>query len=236
MRAHHGVATPISSSRGTVATVDGEGRNAVLLWLFDHRGGYALLMIDAETIVAALETAHPAEEAYIRYVVALVDTGRLPRKLVAGTFQWARRTPFPKRVQYFKNALRTRALKMGIRLPAEVPVTANAIQAARLYYGMLTGTLLDQKHLPFLAEIFGEPGLNHKFVKGLRGRKDAAIYRKSGTWRNFHADGAVVAREGLEYIAVAVDTVPEAARGFVDGIQLIDDFMLERAGLPKPAP
>ncbi len=45
----HGVATPVSTHRGTVATVDGEGRNAVLLWLFDRRGGYALLMIDAET-------------------------------------------------------------------------------------------------------------------------------------------------------------------------------------------
>ena len=46
---HHGVATPISNHRGTVATVDGEGRNVVLLWLLDHRGGYALLMIKADT-------------------------------------------------------------------------------------------------------------------------------------------------------------------------------------------
>ncbi len=46
---HHGVATPVSNHRGTVATVDGQGRNVVLVWLFDHRGGYALLMIDAET-------------------------------------------------------------------------------------------------------------------------------------------------------------------------------------------
>lgn len=45
----HGVASPISNHRGTVATVDGQGRNVVLVWLFDHRGGYALLMIDAET-------------------------------------------------------------------------------------------------------------------------------------------------------------------------------------------
>lgn len=45
----HGVATPISNHRGTVATIDGEGRNVVLIWLFDHRGGYALLMVDAET-------------------------------------------------------------------------------------------------------------------------------------------------------------------------------------------
>ena len=46
---HHGVATPVSNHRGTVATVDGVGRNVVLVWLFDHRGGYALLTIDAET-------------------------------------------------------------------------------------------------------------------------------------------------------------------------------------------
>ena len=46
---HHGVATPVSNHRGTVATVDGDGRNVVLVWLMDHRGGYALLMIDAET-------------------------------------------------------------------------------------------------------------------------------------------------------------------------------------------
>jgi len=46
---HHGVATPVSNHRGTVATVDGGGRNVVLVWLYDHRGGYALLLIDAET-------------------------------------------------------------------------------------------------------------------------------------------------------------------------------------------
>lgn len=46
---HHGVATPISNHRGTAVTADGEGRNVVLIWLYDHRGGYALLMIDAET-------------------------------------------------------------------------------------------------------------------------------------------------------------------------------------------
>jgi len=45
----HGVAAPISIHRGTVATVDGEGRNVVLCWLYDCRGGYALLLIAAET-------------------------------------------------------------------------------------------------------------------------------------------------------------------------------------------
>jgi hypothetical protein len=45
----HGIAVSISDPRGTVGTVDGAGRNVVLVWLFDHRGGYALLIIDATT-------------------------------------------------------------------------------------------------------------------------------------------------------------------------------------------
>ena len=45
----HGVATTVSTHRGTVATKDGEGRDVVLQWLYDHRGTYALLLIDAET-------------------------------------------------------------------------------------------------------------------------------------------------------------------------------------------
>ncbi|WP_414662403.1 hypothetical protein [Horticoccus sp. 23ND18S-11] len=45
----HGVATPLSQHRGMVATVDGDGRDVMLIWLYDHRGGYALLMVDAVT-------------------------------------------------------------------------------------------------------------------------------------------------------------------------------------------
>lgn len=44
-----GVATPVSNDRGIVSTADGDGRDAALVWLYDHRGGYALLMVDAET-------------------------------------------------------------------------------------------------------------------------------------------------------------------------------------------
>ena len=46
---HHGPATQSSHPRGIVAAAGGDGRNVVLVWLFDHRGGYALLVIDAAT-------------------------------------------------------------------------------------------------------------------------------------------------------------------------------------------
>ena len=45
----HGVPVPISQSRGFVATIDANGKNIVLAWVMDHRGGYELLKIDAST-------------------------------------------------------------------------------------------------------------------------------------------------------------------------------------------
>ncbi|MCC7494554.1 MAG: hypothetical protein IT204_19505 [Fimbriimonadaceae bacterium] len=44
---HHGVATPVSNHRGIVSTRDGDGRDVALAWLFDHTGGYAILVLDA---------------------------------------------------------------------------------------------------------------------------------------------------------------------------------------------
>ncbi len=45
----HGAAVQISSARGIAATVDGLGREVVLVWLMDARGCPAVLMIDADT-------------------------------------------------------------------------------------------------------------------------------------------------------------------------------------------
>lgn len=45
----HGPAAPISHPRGIVSTVDGNGRNVVLILPMDGRGAYELLQIDAET-------------------------------------------------------------------------------------------------------------------------------------------------------------------------------------------
>ena len=110
---------------------------------------------------------------------------------------------------------------------------ASAIQAARFYYGYLNGTILDHKYLPLLKEMFGSPGIKHKFVKGVEGR-DVQVYRKSGTWGDFHADSGVFVRDDLTYIVVAVrQNRPEAGSDGVTGIRIIDDLMLERAARLK---
>ncbi len=44
----HGVSAPFSTHRGIVATTDESGRRLILAWLYDHRGCYALLVVDID--------------------------------------------------------------------------------------------------------------------------------------------------------------------------------------------
>ncbi len=107
---------------------------------------------------------------------------------------------------------------------------ATALAAARFYYGALNGTLIDHKHLPLLREMFGEPGIAHKFVKGLKDT-DAALYRKSGTWRDFHSDSALVVHPDRKprYIVVGIGRGPGRGQKLVSLIRTVDDMMVRRA-------
>lgn len=82
---------------------------------------------------------------------------------------------------------------------------ATAFQVARFYYLLETGQLVSPEMSLEMKEILGNPAISHKFVKGLQGRQPTAqIYRKSGSWRQYHADSAIVERDGRRYIAVAL--------------------------------
>lgn len=111
---------------------------------------------------------------------------------------------------------------------------ASAMAAARFYYGIMNGTILGRRYMPLLEEMFGKPGIKHKFVKGLDQREGLEVYRKSGTWRDFHADSGVFVRDNLSYIAVAIDRHPTAGRGMTSGIRVVDDLMLKRAARNSP--
>ena len=81
---------------------------------------------------------------------------------------------------------------------------ASAMQAARFYYGVMNGTIIDIKYLPELEEIFGSPAIKHKFVKGLAGYPDVDIYRKSGSWKQWHGDSAIIETGNKRYIVVGL--------------------------------
>ena len=89
---------------------------------------------------------------------------------------------------------------------------ATAFQVARFYYMLETAQLVSPALSKKMKTIMGKPAINHKFVRGLNeARPGSTIYRKSGTWRNYHADSAIVERNGRRYIAVALAQSPKGS-------------------------
>lgn len=81
---------------------------------------------------------------------------------------------------------------------------ATALQAARFYYLLETGRLVKPELAKDMKAMLAEPGIHHKFVKGLASRPGLKIYRKSGTWAAWHADSALVEAQGYKYILVGL--------------------------------
>lgn len=102
---------------------------------------------------------------------------------------------------------------------------ATAMQAARFYYLAATKRLVKPEHQDQLREIFSEPRIQHKFVKGLKDKPDAKIYRKSGTWRNFHADSGVIVHAKSVYIITAMVEHPQGGQGLSELIVVVDDLL-----------
>ncbi|MEP6391355.1 MAG: serine hydrolase [Halioglobus sp.] len=81
---------------------------------------------------------------------------------------------------------------------------ATVYQVARMYYRLNAGSLLDEHHAAIMRDILGRPGIDHKFVAGLAGQEGLSMLRKSGSWKNYHADSAMIQQNGLTYIVVAL--------------------------------
>jgi beta-lactamase class A len=103
---------------------------------------------------------------------------------------------------------------------------ATAMQTARFYYLLETGRLVGPKLTREMKSMLGNPGIHHKFVKGLADYPDAKIYRKSGSWRQWHADSAIVEAEGHKYIIVALAEDPNGGTWLSRLIQPIHQFMV----------
>jgi len=81
---------------------------------------------------------------------------------------------------------------------------ATAMQAAKFYYLMETGRLANPELTREMKSMLGNPGIKHKFVKGLSSYPDAKIFRKSGSWSHWHADSALIEANGRKYIIVGL--------------------------------
>jgi len=104
---------------------------------------------------------------------------------------------------------------------------ATATQVARYYYLLETGRLVSPKYSSQMKEILSKPGISHKFVKGLQADyPDAQMYRKSGTWREFHADSALIEHDGRRYIAVALANDPKGGEWMKKLIHEMDEIIV----------
>jgi beta-lactamase class A len=107
---------------------------------------------------------------------------------------------------------------------------ATALQVARFYYMMETGQLVSPELSQQMKSILSKPAINHKFVKGLMAvHPDSRIYRKSGTWRQYHSDSAIIEHDGRRYIAVALAKSDQGGQWLTDLIVAMDELIFKSA-------
>lgn len=106
---------------------------------------------------------------------------------------------------------------------------ATAMQAVRFYYLMETNRLVPPHLTAEMKEMLANPGIEHKFVKGMAARPDARIFRKSGTWRRWHADSALIERGGRTYIVAALAEDRRGGEWLSRLIAPVDDLVARTA-------
>jgi beta-lactamase class A len=103
---------------------------------------------------------------------------------------------------------------------------ATARQVARFLVMMDQRMLVSEWASTEMKSIMGNPQIKHKFVAGLSSRPGSRIFRKSGTWKDWHADAALVERDGKKYVAVALAESPSGGSVLSSLILRLDDLVV----------
>jgi len=89
---------------------------------------------------------------------------------------------------------------------------ATVFEVARFYCALQREELVSPDQDQMMLEALSKPGIRHKFVKALSSHEGLEIYRKSGTWKTFHSDSALV-RDGSDaYVMVALANNPRGSK------------------------
>ena len=83
---------------------------------------------------------------------------------------------------------------------------ATANQVCRFFYALASGELISKTRSEQMLNHLGKPKLHHKFVSQTdRLAPSASVFRKSGSWRRWHADAILVqGEEWRNYILVGL--------------------------------
>ncbi|MEQ8473605.1 MAG: serine hydrolase [Marinoscillum sp.] len=106
---------------------------------------------------------------------------------------------------------------------------ATATQVCRFYYLLTFGKLVNYDRSKQMLDYLGDPELHHKFVNTIdQVAPTAQVFRKSGSWQNYHSDSALVwGSSWRRYILVAL---AEDA----DGEKIMRELILEVDKTLKP--
>lgn len=97
----------------------------------------------------------------------------------------------------------------GKRMPDPLKGLSHAAtveQVCRYYHKLYNNDLVSEQGSEIMKSCLIDPQIHHKFVNTLdKVAPEAKVYRKSGSWKNFHSDSALVVGEGnRKYIIVAL--------------------------------
>ncbi len=105
---------------------------------------------------------------------------------------------------------------------------ATARQVARFYTLLEDGKLVSPHWSFRMLGLMSPPAHNHKFVAGLQGRPGVVfLARKSGTWKNFHSDSALIQHDGRRYVAVALSELRRGEDVMRKVIGVLDDLVMD---------
>lgn len=105
---------------------------------------------------------------------------------------------------------------------------ATATQVARYYYLLAFGKLVSFERSQEMLEILTDPELHHKFVNTLDAiAPNADVYRKSGSWRTYHSDSALVwGSPDRRYILVSLVDDPSGEQILRNLIRRVDGMLM----------
>lgn len=103
---------------------------------------------------------------------------------------------------------------------------ATASQAVSFYYQLVFGHLINKDRSAKMLEVLKDPTLTHKFVNTLNKiAPKAKVYRKSGSWRNYHSDSVLVWGPQRKYILVALIEDPSGEQIIRDLVEPLERVM-----------
>ncbi|MFA9389907.1 MAG: serine hydrolase [Prolixibacteraceae bacterium] len=109
-----------------------------------------------------------------------------------------------------------RYAKTGKRYPDPlhgISHAATVTQVCRYYYMLLYGQLVSYDRSAEMLEILKDPEIHHKFVNSIEKlAPKASLFRKSGSWQDFHSDSILVWGPDHKYILVALTEDPDGER------------------------